>query len=265
MKRLVLPLVAVALVCPTSATTSYAAETGGFVGLGVASVPDYEGSDDREFLPVLIGRYTWETGQSIVMGGTAEAGRAFRVKANLVPDSVSTTWQAGPVIQYRVGREDVDNARVDALQSTDSTFEAGAFIGLATGPWNASLTFATAAETDDGHVVELAGSYELPAYNKLHMTLGADIAYADDDYMRNHFGVSTADAARSGLPVFEASRGLKDLGFSLDARYAINQKWGLIGFLKYNRMLSDAEDSPVVDDEGSENQYNVGAAVTYTY
>ena len=39
-----------------------------------------------------------------------------------------------------------------------------------------------------------------------------------DDYMETYFSVTPGDAAASGLPVFGASDGFKDVGVSLDFR-----------------------------------------------
>jgi outer membrane scaffolding protein for murein synthesis (MipA/OmpV family) len=44
-----------------------------------------------------------------------------------------------------------------------------------------------------------------------------------------------------------------------------NKKWGLLGNIGFNRMLNDAEDSPIVDDVGDENSYEMVLAVTYSF
>jgi outer membrane protein len=38
-----------------------------------------------------------------------------------------------------------------------------------------------------------------------------------------------------------------------------------MGLASYKRLLGDAEDSPVVNDEGDENQLMGGVLVTYTF
>lgn len=43
------------------------------------------------------------------------------------------------------------------------------------------------------------------------------------------------------------------------------QHWGFMGLVSYKRLLDDAEDSPVVDDEGDENQLMGGILVTYSF
>jgi outer membrane protein len=83
--------------------------------------------------------------------------------------------------------------------------------------------------------------------------------------METYFGVSNNDAARSGFSKYKASSGFKDTGLSLIGHYKFNQTWGMAGVINYTRMLNDAEDSPLVDDAGDDNQFKVVVAVTYSF
>ena len=47
--------------------------------------------------------------------------------------------------------------------------------------------------------------------------------------------------------------------------YSLSREWNLVFAVTYTRLLGDAADSPVVDDEGSENQFMGGILVTYTF
>jgi outer membrane protein len=249
-----------------AAFTSQTASAGGNIGIGVGMAPDYEGSDDRKATPVLFGRYQWDSGRYVALGGTQEAGKALRLKANLISDAMSPTWQLGPVLQYRMERDDVDNNRVDRMKKVDSQTELGAFVGFRTGPWAASLTYATdVSDETDGAVTELAGSYHLPINDAFSMKFGASVSYADDDYMDGYFGVNRKNAGKSGFSNYKAESGIKDYGLSVTAEYALNQSWGLLGGISYYRLTGDAEDSPLVDDVGDENQLSANVAVTYAF
>ena len=248
------------------AVSAFGATAGGFVGAGIGMAPDYEGSDDHEASAAFFGRYTWESGRYVALAGTTGAGQAGRIKANLVPESMSDMWQAGPVLQFRNERDDVDNDKVDSMRKVDSAVEAGAFLGLQSGPWGGSLTYATdVSDEHDGSLIELEGSYTVAMNERLHLTFGANLTYADDDYMDTYFGVNAADAAASGLSTYSADSGIKDVGLSLTARYRLDKSWGLLGSLAYDRLLNDAEDSPLVDDEGDKNQFGATLAVTYSF
>lgn len=259
---LVLSLIATSL----WATSSIAAKTRGFLGAGVGIAPDYEGSDDYEAQPALFGRYTWASGRFVDLGGSNSAGRAASLRANLISESMSSVWRFGPVFQFRPERDDVDDNRVDRLNKVDNAFELGAYGGFSTGPWSANLTFAAdVSDEHEGYVVTLDGGYAWKLDDKLRLTFRAAATYADSDYMDTYFSIDADDAARGGLPVFDADSGMKDVGLKIAASYRINQSWGLLGSVSYFRMLGDAEDSPVVDGVGDENQFSGVIAATYHF
>lgn len=257
---------AVAVFVTFAAQHTLAANAGGFVGAGVGYAPDYVGSDDYEASPALFGQYNWANGRYVGLTGTTAAGQAARLKANLITESTSNFWEAGPVLQYRMERDDVDNGKVDKMRKIDSAIEAGAFVGLRSGPWRGSLTFSTdVSDEHDGSLVELEGSYTTAVNEKLTYTFGANLTYADSDYMDTYFGVNAADSAASGLPTYSAGSGLKDFGLSIVGQYTLDESWGVIGSLSYDRLLNDAEDSPLVDDEADPNQWGVLMGLTYTF
>jgi outer membrane protein len=250
----------------TAVLASPAAYAGGQIGIGAAMSPDYEGSDDREATLNLFGNYKWDSGRYVALGGTHEAGRALRVKANLISDAWSPTWEMGPVLQYRMERDDVDNDSVDRMKDVDAATELGAFVGFRSGPWAASLTYATdVSDEHDGAVTELAGSYRLAVNNEFSLTFGASMSYADGDYMDTYFGVNSRNVGSSNLSNYDAESGIKDYGLSVTAEYGLDENWGLLGGVKYYRLMNDAEDSPLVNDLGDRDQISASLAVTYTF
>jgi outer membrane protein len=236
----------------------------GFVGLGVGSVPDYEGSDTNEGTIAPFGRYNWDSGRYISLGGTANAERAARLKMNLL--TKDTPWELGPVLQYRMERDDVHNNRVDNMKHVDAATEAGAFLGWKADRLSLSTTYvADVSDNNTGNVWYFNGYYEIPVDQQFRMVLGAYTTWASDDYMETYFGVNGGNAARSGFPTYKADSGFKDAGMLLIGHYKFNKAWGMAGVVNYTRMLNDAEDSPLVKDAGNENQYKGLIAVTYSF
>ena len=73
--------------------------------------------------------------------------------------------------------------------------------------------------------------------------------------MQSCFGVTGRQAAGSIYTPFAPDAGFKDVGLSLDARYAIFEGWSVTGMLSYERLVGDAADSPIVQGPGgSEDQ-----------
>ena len=248
-----------------ASSAAEAAEPGGRVGLGVSLIPDYEGSEDYDAWPVVFGRYTWSNGMYADLGGTSD-GRAGRAKGNVIAEQWVEMLKAGPVLQFRRERDDADSDRVDRMEKVDHAFEAGAFLGLAKNRWLVNLTAVTdVSDEHDGTLVELAAAYKVLANEQVDLTFGLGATYADEDYMQTYFGVSPADNARSGLPVYNADSGVKDVGANLAVQYKFSSAWGALGAVRYNRLLGEAEDSPVVDNEGSENQFFFSLAAVYFF
>lgn len=236
----------------------------GFVGLGLGSVPEYEGSDNNEGIIAPFGRYNWASGRYISLGGTANAERAARLKMNLL--TKDSLFELGPVLQYRLKRDDVDNNKVDRMKEVDAATEAGGFVGLKLGQLSLSTTYVTdISKEHSGDIWYMNAFYNIPFDEHFTLGFGAHLTWANDDYMKTYFGVDNQDAARSGFKKYTASKDLKDTGLSVIGQYKFNQTWGMAGVINFTRMLNDAQDSPLVKVAGDDNQFKAVLAVTYSF
>lgn len=226
------------------------------IGLGMGMAPDYEGSEENEAVPLPYARVTWgDNGNYVLLNGN-------NVRANLW----SEKWQAGPILQYRKDRDSVDNSRVNRMKDIDSAVEAGAFIAYKSGPWRLGLDVAAdISDEHDGSLVTLRGGYTCTQTEILKITTSLSITYADDDYMETYFQVDSKNVGTSGLSLYDADSGIKDVGLSVVADYSLNKSWSIMGIVSYTRLVGDAEDSPVVDDEGDENQLFFGVMGIYHF
>ncbi|MGF1463829.1 MAG: MipA/OmpV family protein, partial [Maricaulaceae bacterium] len=68
-------------------------------------------------------------------------------------------------------------------------------------------------------------------------------------------------AAASGLDVFDAGAGFRDVGLSSVLSYQLSKRWSLNSVVSYSRLIGDAADSPIVTEEGSPNQVFFGMNV----
>jgi outer membrane scaffolding protein for murein synthesis (MipA/OmpV family) len=83
--------------------------------------------------------------------------------------------------------------------------------------------------------------------------------------MDTYFGVDLEDSFRSGLRRFSADSGFRDLSISPGLVWHLTKDWHIGAGVRYMRLLSDAEDSPVVDDVGDKNQWIGGIGVAYSW
>ena len=95
----------------------------------------------------------------------------------------------------------------------------------------------------------------------MDLYLGAMSTYASGNYMETYFGVSPANAFRSGLPVYSADAGFKDVGGTVGGVMYLSKEWALSAGLQYRRLLSEAKDSPIVSDRGDANQWIAGVGI----
>ncbi|TNF53080.1 MipA/OmpV family protein [bacterium] len=226
------------------------------LGIGVGAAPDYEGSQNYEAVPIPFARVVWDNGWDLTLQGP-------NLKLNLLPHEV---FSLGPVAHYRPGRDDVENDKVDRLEDVDDAFELGVFAGFDKDNWNALIEVRQdVADGHDGLLVELGGGYRWPVQEGMSVSIGAETTYASGDYMNSYFSIDSTNSARSGLKTFNADEGFKDVGFTLGISYMINENWRVQGIGNYTLLLDDAADSPVVDDEGDENQYFGGILFIYTF
>jgi outer membrane protein len=111
--------------------------------------------------------------------------------------------------------------------------------------------------------LELSGGW--PFTDRLAINVSLDSSYGSNRYMDTYFGVNASDALRSGLQPFDPESGFKDIAFSATLSYTISGNWGIALGGRYQRLLGDAGDSPVVASAGSVNQYIATLMATYTY
>ena len=241
----------------TIATTTAPAIAGEYTaGLGLGVAPDYEGSDDTTTVPLLMFRGEYESGRSFELEGT-------QFKLNVLADK---SYSFGPLLNYRSGRDDVDNNRVDKMKDIDDAFEARVYGGVNIDIFLIGLEMlADISNEHEGTLVKATAGYRWKAMPDLAVSPGVFTTYADDDYMDTYFGVNAKNRGNSGLPGFEADGGLKDVGFNLSAHYTPWQNWGVMGVLSYASLLNDAKDSPIVDDEGDDQQMFFGVMATYRF
>jgi outer membrane protein len=220
------------------------------IGLGAGVVPDYEGSSDYQAVPFPFLRFYWGTGCFIGLEG-------LTLRANLFPSPI---WEFGPVIRYRMGRDDVEDNAVDRMRDIDDSTEVGAFLKFFVDNWDARVEAITdVSDGHDGYLIGFYTGYSVAIDRSWRLRLGASATYADDDFMDTFFSVDENNSLRSGLNTYKADGGLKDTGATVSALYNMSKNWSLMSIIGYKRLLGDAKDSPIVDKRGSANQWVAGA------
>ena len=179
-------------------------------GLGAGFAPDYEGSDEYQGVPMLMLKGNYDSGRSFALVGT-------NLKVNLV---ASKSFSLGPVLNYRMGRDDVENNTVDKMKDIDDAVEAGIFAAYKVDNWSFGLEWLVdVSDEHDGTIVQATIGYNWKVSDQLSVAPGIFATYATDNYMDTYFSVDTADSVRSGLDRYKAEADMKDVGATVFVHY----------------------------------------------
>jgi outer membrane scaffolding protein for murein synthesis (MipA/OmpV family) len=229
-------------------------------GAGVG--PDYEGSDDYEPAPLL----SLQIG-NLYHPNTHIGVRGLSFQSNFLPHD---RFELGIVADYL---SDYDNVEDDAVEELERPSKA-VHVGLLAGfefederhiQYGVELEATYDVLHGNGAVITPQASIRVPVARNAFLNGSLAASWASREYMSNRFGISAADAARSGLRPFDADAGFKDVELGLGATYAFSKNWSVTMSGLYQHMLGDAADSPIVDDRGSRDAFRFGALVNYRF
>jgi MipA family protein len=235
------------------------------IGIAVGSVPDYWGSKDQETVAGPYGRYQFEGSQRYIQVLGPE------ITFNLLNDA---NWRVGPIIRYRSARDnDVENNTVSQLKEVDSAIEGGVFVNyklaLSEEPLH-QVTFGGDYESGrNGAEGHLKVNYFQPFSKTIIGNIGLGMTYGNDKFMESYFGVSGAqDVAlypSLGGQNYNASSGIVSWSVPFGVSAFLTKEWLLSVGGRYERLVGDAKDSPVVDQSGDANQWIGGLGLAYVF
>ncbi len=234
------------------------------LGAGLGLAPDYEGSEDYDIVPL--------PNLAVQKGHRYGELLGTKIESNLINHP---NWRIGPSANFRSGYNDVSDKRVDNLTDRGSSFELGLsggyvfeFDQLLFSDASIELGLEFLHDVSSGHegwLLTPSVTYAAPISDSWSLSTGVETTYASGNYMSHYFSINSSDAANSGLDNFDADADFKDFALNVGAGYEISRRWDLSLLSQYKLMLGDAEDSPVVDDQGEEHQFFGGFVISYTW
>jgi outer membrane protein len=205
------------------------------LGTGVGIGPVYQGSDNYKVRPITMGSISYRN----VFLGPAGLGANFLNIEGL---------RAGPILGYRGGRKHTADKALAGLGDISTSIEAGAFVAYLLGPFELSGTLRQAiTHSSNGAIGRIKLDYAKSLLDgDLQMHVGPQLDLADGQYVGKWFGITPAQSAASGLPVYDPSGGLTGIGAYLTLDYRLTPDFYLHGFANFRELISDAAGSPVV-------------------
>jgi MipA family protein len=185
----------------------------------------------------------------------------------------TSNFRAGAVGNFRFSRDTDTLAKPAAGQrgfrrvgKVDISVEAGGFAEY----WPADfirtrLEVRGAVVGAAGVVADLGADFVARPTNRLTLTAGPRVSFADQDFMDVYYGVTAAQSAATGIAQFKANAGLRSFGAITSAQYKWTDDLTSIAFLQYNRLAGSAGESSLIDDRGTVDQFQVGLGLKYAF
>lgn len=173
----------------------------------------------------------------------------------------------GPLIAYRGGRYSTNAPALRGIHKPRWTLEGGVFADVWLVPelLRARVELRRGFREEDGFVAILGADW-VTRVGPWTFAVGPRARIGDGRFMRNQFGVTALDNARN--PRFARHRpggGFYAVGAYGSATYRFNEQWAATLHGGYDRLTAGAATSPIVRQEGSRNQWMLGAIVSYTF
>ena len=175
-------------------------------------------------------------------------------------------WNIGAGVGYNFvkPRKESDSASLRGMGDIDRT-ALGSFFASYSQDW---LKVTGAVVTDIGDkgqgvrvLLDLQGRYRVS--DRLMLTAGTSLVWANSKYTQTFFGVTAAQSAASGsLPQYSASSGLNSVAFAIGASYRLTPQWGIGARLSANQLHGDAVDSPITEKK---NRNTFGVFSNYRF
>ncbi|TXH59827.1 MAG: MipA/OmpV family protein [Burkholderiaceae bacterium] len=233
----------------------------GGIGLGMASVPTYEGSPNRRTLagPDLTLRYrsrdwgTVEFGQRGLFWNAVEAG-PFRFAL---------------VAQFDPGRKDRDTStlnptpgdkRLAGMGSVSSATEAG--LGIGYGPLMVVARQSLSERGPKGTQVDMTVEMPWSVSDRFALRFALGATWASRDYMQTYFGVTATQAQATSFTVYAPKSGCRKVEANVGAEYALASSWKLQANVACTQLGDVAAASPLV---ARRNAASAALAVAYEF
>lgn len=239
---------------------------------GVATVPDYVGSDNYRLIPAIAIRGK--------VSGFSFTSRGTYLYFDAIPHrgADKVEFNVGPIAGVRFNRTShVKDPVVNLLPKLNRAIEVGGFAGVSfhglVDPYD-TLGFRVDVFHDIGNahkstVFSPNLEFSTPLSRRTYASANVGAEFVSNRFADYYFSISPADALRSGLPVYNAGGGMKDWKAGLLVNQSITGDLlgglSLFGTAQYTRLVGDFRRSPIVSQRGSASQWLAAAGLAYTW
>lgn len=220
----------------------------GAIGLILGYEPEFSGGSNSRVKPTLAGfiRYgrftvtgaggfTTKRQDDVERGLDAELVRRGKVRINLS-------------LRFDQGRQESDSDELAGMGDIKRTVRARLGVRWEPVP-NWQLSTALSSDIlgrEGGYTTSFGVARSFPLTSTQRLVVGGSLNAAGDRYLQTWYGVTVAQSATSGYPVYTPRSGLRDVGVGVTWREEINSDWATFVSTSASRLLGPAADSPLV-------------------
>lgn len=214
------------------------------VGLGLATVPLYPGSRERDWrvFPALdLHHGRW------YVGTIPEAITPLGIGVDLV-QRPGLRLGVGLSAELRDTRRDGDADRIRGLGDIDATQRLHLYLARSRPHSRLSLGIATDVGGQRlGTQVSASWQWLARPWANGQLAIGPTLAWANRQALTTVFGVDAAQGAASGLPTYRPDGGLARIGLSATLGHRFTPNASVAVRLQFDRLAREAADSPIVE------------------
>lgn len=225
---------------------------------GIELEPAYTGSDEYSTEPDVSARamYVSDSGHRYFIS-LGELGGLFDIGNDLM---------FAAVLEYEEGRENEDDPILTGFPEVEETVEAQLSLVKRWGNWSAALVAQPDILDRGKGFVYFAGlAYDTALSDRWWLSAGLDISFADAEHINTEVGISEDTAAITGLPAYDPDGGYKSSTISFGTGYEINEHWEMLFISEIEVYGGEMADSPLIDQEGDDINYELGIGVRYRF
>src|SRR5438270_4468579 len=225
------------------------------LGTGIQFLPKFIGADAAELAPMF---------DLEIAHGSDQFKAKTPYRSSGIALVSSGRFSFGPAANIRGSRKNSDVGA--AVGKVPTTLEVGAFADYDASD---SIRFRAQLLKGIGGHKGLVGAIGADRIwrdgDRYVFSVGPRIMFSDARYQRAYFAVTPAASAVSGLPTYRPCGGVHGVGVASGVCYQLNNRWGLFGYARYDRLVGDAAKSPIIREFGSRNQLSGGIGLNYTF
>jgi MipA family protein len=220
--------------------------------------PKYDGSDDYVFGGTPILDVHWGSREWLSLPKDSLDFEFFQTE----------NFRAGPVANLRWGFGTPNERGLKEIGGTgiDLSAEVGAFAEYWPADfWRTRIEARNAVYGAEGWRLDLSSDFVWRPHAQWTFAAGPRLSLADKDYMNAYYGVDAQQAQASNLPSYEASGGVRSYGAGFFAQYQWNEHFSTMASVEYERLAGSAEDSPLIEANGSADQFTFAIGAKYSF